>query len=227
MGSTHHEGAFTQPPTPGPPHITFSLLSIPEFSCLFAEGVFNPLWLRNHPPLPGYFFILGDGRASQRGEIGNSEQLIKTHLPFSSACRGVRNLSSLGTAIAGCLPPVQRHSHPLCICMCACTCMHTHAQGAAGCVWEPCRSFGCFRARCPFPLFFLLQGPHHVLWLPQAVPGHQHFGRVMPAPSSEGQWHSSQACPVQLTWDRRTDRQTRFPSRHPPHLALHCPSALS
>lgn len=165
---------------------------------------------------PGYFFILGDGEASQRGEIGNCEQLVKTHLPFSSACGGVRNLSSLGTATAGCLPLVQRHSRPLCMRVCACTCMHTHAQGAAGCAWEPCGSFGCSRAGCPFPQCFLLQVPHHALWPPRAVPGHQHFGRAMPAPSSEGSVASSTSAPSTAALGQMHRQTDKVPLQTPP-----------
>lgn len=55
--------------------------------------------------------------------------LIKSNLPFSSACGGVRNLFSSSTAIPGCQPAVQRQCKrcPLCVCVCthtcACVCM--------------------------------------------------------------------------------------------------------
>lgn len=60
--------------------------------------------------------------------------LIKSNLPFSYACGGVRNLFSSGTVITGCaLQPMvqwQRERGPLCVCVCAhaCVCKHVGSR---------------------------------------------------------------------------------------------------
>lgn len=54
---------------------------------------------------------------------------IKSDLPFSFACGGVRNLFSSNTMIPGCQPKAQRQSQccPLCVRVCTnmCACMYT------------------------------------------------------------------------------------------------------
>lgn len=54
---------------------------------------------------------------------------IKSDLPFSFACGGVRNLFSSNTTIPGCQPKAQRQSQccPLCVRVCTnmCACMST------------------------------------------------------------------------------------------------------
>lgn len=120
---TPSQGYKAQPPLPAP-HWLFlpsaSLLPSGRRASLDAAfvygGIFNPSWLRNH----GYFGGLWGGKVS-RGE-GIWEQFVETNLPFSSACGGVRNLSSAGTVTAGCRPRVQSHSHALRVYRGACVC---------------------------------------------------------------------------------------------------------
>lgn len=92
---------------------------------------------------PRYLLGSGDHKASlcfPRGRILGTFWLIKSNLPFSSACGGVRNLFSSSTAIPGCQPAVQRQRErsPLCVCVCThtcacvCMCMCVHACGEQG-----------------------------------------------------------------------------------------------
>lgn len=145
-------------------HITqaFSCLFPSQFpsgfsiSACLGRGIFNPLWLRSSGAekgrsLPlGIYWVQGICKASfcfPGGRKWGMFWLIKSDLPFSSVCGGVRNLFSSGTAIPGCQPTVQRQSErrpwSLCVYMHVCMWLHVHM---CTCVWGAGR--GPIHGRC-------------------------------------------------------------------------------
>lgn len=107
---THNTQVFSSPfPSQFPSGFSIS-------ACL-GRGIVNPLRLHSSGAEKGRSsprrYLLGSGDCKASFCFSGERKLgmfwlIKSDLPFSSACGGVRNLFSSGTTIPGCQPTVQR-----------------------------------------------------------------------------------------------------------------------